>query len=56
LIYIGEVGPHGECEGACDDDSDCDVSNASRNLPGLFDNILTRSVLPQLLMTSNSGV
>jgi hypothetical protein len=36
LTYLGEDGPYGECEGDCDNDWDCDVSKASRNLPGLF--------------------
>jgi hypothetical protein len=56
LTYIGETGWHKECEGDCDDDWECDVSNASRNLPTLFDDILTLSVLPQLLISPNSGV
>jgi hypothetical protein len=35
-LCLGETGRHGECEGDCNDDWDCDVSNASRNLPALF--------------------
>jgi hypothetical protein len=33
LQFTGEHGTHGECEGDCDDDWDCDVSYASGNLP-----------------------
>jgi hypothetical protein len=34
--FTGEDGTKGVCEGDCDSNWDCEVSNASRNLPRLF--------------------
>jgi hypothetical protein len=36
LTYNGEGGTHDECEGDCDDNWECEVSNASRNPSALF--------------------
>jgi hypothetical protein len=36
LTYIGDDGRHGECEGDCDDELDCAVSDAKGKKPALF--------------------